>query len=110
MKTKFFIAVLLLVVVTTCCLNKGEASQNLNGDENELPDELKGLKVYTVGIGNLNNVRVAVLNGEINSLTYTEGKATKTTIIINKDRYNKRTIVAKDIVMENDSLILIRKH
>lgn len=101
----------LLLVMVTClvaCDESGVTRQRLSGDEMQLPAELKGLKVYSVSTGGGNWVRVAVLNGGVNSTTYMEGKIQETTIIVG-DKPKQRVIVAKEILSETDSIIVIRK-
>lgn len=45
----FLIPIILIVsILLTSCQDKGETSLYLSGKENTLPDELKGLKVYSV--------------------------------------------------------------
>ena len=100
--------VLSLSVVMFSCIDEGETFTHLNGNEQNLPPELKGLKVYWVytddgGSG----VNVAVLNGEVNSLTYKSGKTQISTIMV--DKQNNRIIEIKEILIENDSLIVCRK-
>ncbi len=109
MKTKTFLAILFLIFIAISCAEKGTTRQKLNGNEATLPDELKGLKVFTVATGGGNYVKVAVLNGQVNSLTYPVGKYQQTTIVLNKDCYNERTIEADKILFENDEMILIKK-
>ena len=95
----------MLFCIFTSCKERGVASKIVNGNEETLPDELKGLKIYTVSVGCGNYVKVAVLNDKINSTTY--GKHQQSTIIINKQSGN--LIEVKEILMENDSLIVCRK-
>jgi hypothetical protein len=108
MKTKAFLLIFFFSLIASSC-EKGTTELRLNGDEQKLPDELKGLKVYNVSISGWSDVKVAILNNEINSLTYPVGKTTQTTIILNKDHYNERTIEADKILFENDEMILIKK-
>jgi hypothetical protein len=89
------------------CSPEGTTKIALNGDENTLPNELKGLKVYCVSLGNGNHVKVAVLNNNINSTTYRDGKVDKTIIVV--DKRNQKVINVEDIIMENDSLIICKK-
>jgi hypothetical protein len=107
-KIKIVASLMLMFCLFSCGEPKGTTYQYLNGNEENLPPELKGLKVYWVYTDNNNHgVKVAVLNDEVNSLTYKEGKIQTSTIIINKQ--NNRIIEIKDILMENDSLIVCRK-
>jgi len=89
------------------CTDAGVTTPRLVGDEKKLPDKLKGLEIYEVSIGGGEYVNVAVLNNEVNSLTYQEYKNTISTIII-KDEKN-RLIAVKEILLENDSIIVCRK-
>jgi tellurite resistance-related uncharacterized protein len=107
MKKLAFIFIILLAFVA--CDDPGVTSQELTGEEANLPDVLKGLKVYSVSTGEGGYVKVAILNGEVNSVGYSEGKTSETTIIINPDNYNMRTIHAKEIVYETNEVIVVRK-
>jgi hypothetical protein len=109
MKAIKFLLITLVLVIVTSCDPAGETTQYLTGEEQTLPDELKGLKVYTVSIGNGNYVKVAVLNGQTNSSTYNVGKTQHTTIVVNKDRYNERVIEAEEILSETDDIVVIKK-
>jgi hypothetical protein len=108
--TKLISAVLLVLIGLTMfsCDDPGVAYSRLNGDEQNLPEELRGLKVYSVSLGEGNFIKVAVLGNQTSS-TYQVGKVQETTVVVNKDHFNERVIVAKEIIMENDSLILIHK-
>lgn len=97
----------MLAVVLTSCQDAGVTSKKLTGEEQNLPDELKGLKVYWVSTGNGSGVNVAILNGEVNSTTYMQGKVQGSTIIINKQ--NGKLIEVSQILVENDSVIVCRK-
>ena len=96
----------LLLALMSC--ERGSTTMSLTGGESALPPELKGLKVYTVSTG-ISYVKVAVLNNQVNSVTYTEGKTTHTTIIINPNNGATRTIDCKEIISETDDIIVIRK-
>jgi len=89
------------------CSPEGTTEIRLNGDEKTLPNELKGLKIYNVSLGNGDHVKVALLNNNINSTTYRDGKVDKTIIVV--DKRNQKVINVEDIIMENDSLIICRK-
>ena len=89
---------LTILLNLTGCSESGTTSVYLNGDENNLPPELKGLKVYQVYVENNVAVYVAVLNNQVNSVS-TIGKHARTTIMVNPS----------DVIYETDSVILIRK-
>jgi len=97
----------MFAAVFTSCDDAGVTSKRLNGDEQNLPDELKGLKIYSVSTGNLDYVKVAVLDGKINSTTYQVGKVQESTVIVNKQ--NGKLIEVSQILVENDSMIVCRK-
>lgn len=99
--------VLVLVIVFTSCSDPGVTTKKLDGNEMNLPDELKGLKVYSVSTGDGNYVKVAILDNKVNSLTYKVSKHQETTLILNKE--TNSIIEVKGILMENDSIIIFRK-
>jgi hypothetical protein len=90
------------------CEDPGVTSKRLTGAEDNLPFELRGLKVYSVSLGEGDWVKVAVLNGQPNSLTYAVGKTTETTIIVNQNNRSER-VIHGSIISENDSIIVIKK-
>jgi hypothetical protein len=100
----------ILAVMFTACDHPdhpGRTSINLTGEEPGLPPELKGLKVYTVADGNTGYVKVAVLNGQVNSTTWSEGKYTQSAIMVNTK--HSRVIEIESVLMENDSVIMCKK-
>lgn len=111
MKNFVFLLSVLCAMILTGCLGKGETRGKLNGTEENLPEHLKGLKVDCIGIGGGNYIYVGTLpNRETVSLSYPEGKTKEHVIIVLPDNNcNERTITAKEIIMENDSMILIKK-
>ncbi len=94
-----------LAISLVGCDNAGTSYQKLDGTETGLPDELKGLKIYDVSTGGGNSVKVAVIGNTMSS-TYSKGKYHETTILIDN---SNRTIYAKEILSETDSIIVIRK-
>jgi len=112
MKTKTKILKTLLIFIISCflftsCDDVGTSTKKLHGDELDLPDELKGLKVYDVFIGGENFVKVVILDDKVNSTTHQVGKSQQSNIIINKQ--NKRMIEVTEILVENDSIIVCKK-
>jgi len=103
---KILLALILLLTLTSC-EDKGITRQTLTGDESNLPQELKGLKVYTVSTGEGSYVKVAVLNNQAISTTYQSGKHQQSVILVNKE--TERTINVESIISENDSIIVIKK-
>lgn len=107
MKKLKLIAAGFLLIFATSCDNAGKSRVRLKGDEYDLPEELKGLKVYDVATGNGGEIKVAILDNKINSTTYPVGKYQSSTIILNKQ--NNKVIEVTSVLMENDSLIVCRK-
>ena len=106
MKLKLSIIALAIVGLTSCA-DPGTTQLRLNGNEANLPDELKGLKIYSVATDGGHYVKVAILNNQINSTTYTVGKHTQSLILVNKQ--DGKLIEVSSVLMENDSLIICRK-
>lgn len=101
------LAILCCVLFFSSCDNAGVTKQRLNGNEQDLPPELKGLKVYSVSVGRGSFVRVAILDNKVNSTTYPVGKVQEGIIVIDKST-GKQINVSK-ILSENDSVIVCRK-
>lgn len=104
-KMKNIILTILIVVIAGGCSQPGATEQKVLNSE-LLPRELKGLKIYRVTVDNLGYSYVAVLNNDVNSVTYREGKVTKTMLMVNQ---TGTTIPVEQILMENDSMIICRK-
>lgn len=99
---------LILCLIFVSCSDKGETIQKLNGDEPNLPPELKGLKVYYVSYGSQGGVFVAKVEDQPITLTYKQGKTTTSTICL-LDKKSKRIVDVNQILLENDSLIICKK-
>jgi len=106
MKLKLSIIALAIIGLTSCA-DPGTTQLRLNGNESNLPDELKGLKIYSVATDGGRYVKVAILNNQINSTTYTVGKHTQSLILVNKQ--DGKLIEVSSVLMENDSLIICKK-
>jgi hypothetical protein len=106
---KYTFLILLVVAITlSSCYEAGTSSLNLQGNEQNLPEELKGLKIYTVSTGKMAKVQVGVIdNAKTTSLTYSEGKHQKSFILVEKN--TGRTIPVGEIISENDSIIVCKK-
>lgn len=88
----------------------GETYQTLKGNEENLPDELKGLRVYSVNTSTSGGfVKVAILDDKINSVTSPHGKIQVTTIIIDKSGSKNRTIICDEIISETEDVVVVRK-
>lgn len=104
---KKILLTLLLTLTLTSCQDAGVTRQVLNGDEPVLPEELKGLKIYSVSCGQGVFVKVALLNNQVVSTTYKSGKTQQSVILL--DNKTKRTINVESIISENDSIMVIKK-
>lgn len=103
-----FLFLLALAITFTSCYDAGTTSTSLQGTEQNLPEELKGLKIYTVSTGGLSHVKVGVLdNARTTSTTYPQGKTQQTFILVEKN--TGRTIQVGEIISENDSIIVCKK-
>lgn len=81
--------------------------QKIKADDQNLPSELKGLKVYNIQLQGYGDVKVAVLNNKPISTTYPVGKHQESLIIV--DNSTGKLIKVTQILSENDSLIVCRK-
>lgn len=102
---KLILTITTLLLITSC--SDPGTSEILLDDHKNLPTELKGLKIYNVSTGRGGSVNVGVLNNNLNSITYREGKHNESVMLINKQ--TNKVIEVSDVVMENDSLIICRK-
>lgn len=107
MKTKLFIFLILTSMLVSCS-EPGTSKRLLIGDEYNLPDNLKGLEVYGVRTNDEGYVKVAILNNQINSLTYTSGKTSSSVIVLNEKPTNQR-VIDGEILSETDSIVVIKK-
>ncbi len=81
--------------------------EDVNGFESNLPEELKGLKVYDVATKNGNHIKVAFMEDfNSRSLTLRNGKIDETTIVLES---SGRVIKVKEIISETDSIMVIKK-
>ena len=91
------------------CSPAGTIENYQTMDDNLLPAELKGLKVYNVSLGGGNAMRIAVVtNSAGTTATYSDGKTSSATLKT-ADSFSPREIPVKEIIMENDSMIVARK-
>lgn len=89
------------------CEDKGASTLRLTGNENELPQELKGMKVYSIHVGQGSYMKVAVLNNKIIGNSYQSGKVTENSVVVDLSTNNE--IQIESILMENDSIIICKK-
>ena len=104
---KVFIILTSLFLLSSCSNDPGVTRQELTGNEINLPEELKGLKVYNVAIENGNKIKVAFMEGyKSSSTSYRNGKFDETTILLES---TGRVIKVKEIISETDSIIVVKK-
>lgn len=99
---KIFALILCLSFIS--CQEVGDSSNILTGQEQSLPNDLKGLKIYSVSLGKGDYVKVAILDKNVMSLTESNNRETKSLLILNNNK-----IKVKEILIENDSIIVCRK-
>jgi len=105
---KILIMFMLLITFSCSDNNTPPTTKSFDFNSNDLPNEIKGLKIYTIwDEGRTGYTKVATLNGRINSITYPIGKSQETVILIDESE-NKIFEVSK-IILETDSLIICRK-
>jgi hypothetical protein len=107
---KVILSLTLISAILTSCRDAGTTSLRVNGKEQALPEELKGLKIYDVSEGGVSSVKVAVLEGRVIGTTYQEGKYTESVVNIYKNKEKPtRSFLEENVLVENDSIIVIRK-
>jgi hypothetical protein len=107
---KVILSLILISAILTSCQNAGTSEIRVHGTEPNLPDELKGLKIYNVSEGGIGSVKVAVLEGRVVGTTYQEGKYTESVVNVYKNKEKPtRSFLEENILIENDSIIVIRK-
>ena len=102
-KTLFII---LAATFASCGTYPDVVQEQIKANDQDLPPELKGLKIYNVRY-KYGDVKVAVLNNKVVSTTYPVGKHQESLIIV--DNSTGKLIKVSQILSENDSLIVCRK-
>lgn len=108
---KKLLAILFLVsVVTISCSDPGTTEIRVHGNEPALPEELKGLKIYSVSDGHGSKIKVAVFKGQVVGEKYRNGKYSYDAVNIYKqDGSVSRGYPESNILLENDSILILRK-
>lgn len=107
---KILIILFLVSLVTISCSDPGTTSIHIHGNEPTLPDELKGLKIYNVSDGYGSHTKVAVFKGKVVGGEYQSGKYRYEVVNIYKqDGSVSRKYPESNIIIENDSILVIRK-
>lgn len=102
MKKISLLLALLALLLAAACSNPRETSVENEELQSNLPQELKGLKVYTVYLKDGNYIKIAVLNNNIVATDQQNGEVRNQNAIINQTDLNK-------VIFENDSIMIIRK-
>lgn len=97
------------ILVSSYGKEAGVTSRELTGREQNSPSKLKGSKVYWIWTRKQagNGVHVAISNNKVNFVTFPVGKSQQTTVLLNSQ--SNKLITVKQILLENDSLIICRK-
>jgi hypothetical protein len=106
---KIILSLFALSLLMTSCRDAGTTDLYVHGGELALPEELKGLKIYAVSDGYGNRVKVAVFQGQVVGTRYQSGKYQYDAVNVYKDDGTSRSYPASNIIVENDSMIVIRK-
>jgi hypothetical protein len=108
---KKLLAILFLVsVVTISCSDPGTTDIRVHGNEPALPEELKGLKIYSVSDGYGSHIKVAVFKGQVVGEQYRNGKYRYDAVNIYKqDGSVSKGYPESNILLENDSILILRK-
>lgn len=101
-----FLTILVAGLLVSCGV-PGTSNQTLNGNEQYLPEELKGLKVYSICTSE-GYINVALFNGNVNSIMQQSGKTQVNTILLNNS--NNKIIPIDKIILENDSIVVASKY
>ena len=109
---KLFTIVIFTALLVSC--GKQGDTQLLMEDKitsSNLPEDLKGLKVYKVFTGFDDCIKVAVINNKVSSVTYHEGKTEQSILVLAKEESEERfyMIPIEEIIIENDTMIMARK-
>lgn len=112
MKKLIMLSIVSAIVLTGCNNEKlGNTESRLDGTEQNLPEHLKGLTVDLVTVSKRGSfIYVATLpRYNTISMQYQSGKNTETVIVAIPNESPQRIIQVKEIIMENDSMILVKK-
>ena len=106
---KTILSLLVLSTILVSCRDAGTTNVTISGTEANLPKELKGLKIYSVATGYGNTIKVAVLEGNVVGTNYQVGKHRGNCVSIYKGTGETVSYPASNIIVENDSILVIKK-
>jgi len=95
---KIFTYILLLSLIS--CNDSGVSKIPLSGNEENVPEEIKGIKVFKVALSDGDFIKVVVLENDLDKSISTKS-SNKNTILIAKKKYK--------IISENDSILVLKK-
>ena len=99
-------------VVSSCNVDAGHSKPIMsNGDDTNLPEHLKGLKVDKVGLGGVDIYVATLPDHNVVSTEYSSGKTHTSVIVILGDSItnDERIIKGRKILLENDTVVMILK-
>ena len=106
---KTILSLLVLSTILVSCRDAGTTGVTISGTEANLPAELKGLKIYSVATGYGNTIKVAVFEGNVVGTNYPVGKHRGNCVNIYKETGETVSYPASSIIVENDSILVIKK-
>ena len=106
---KTILSLLVLSTILVSCKDAGTTEVGLSGTEANLPAELKGLKIYSVATGYGNTIKVAVFEGNVAGTNYPVGKHHGNCVNIYKETGETVSYPASSIIVENGSILVIKK-
>lgn len=105
---KNILSLFLLSLIFVSCYDPGTTEIRVHGNEVGLPEELKGLKIYSVSDG-YSKIKVAVFEGRVVGTNYKSGKHRHNSVNVYEENESTRSFSTEDIIIENDSIVVIRK-
>lgn len=107
---KLLTILFLFSIALSSCSDPGTTDVRVHGNEPALPEELKGLKIYSVSDGYGSRIKVAVFKGQVVGEEYRNGKHRYDAVNIYKqDGEVSRRYPESSILLENDSILILRK-
>ncbi len=106
---KIILPLLALTLIATSCREAGTTGVTISGTEEDLPEELKGLKIYSVATGYGGTIKVAVFENQVVGSNYKVGKHRQNCVNIYKESGETVSYPASSIIVENDSILVIKK-
>lgn len=106
---KIVLSLFALSLLLSSCRDAGTTDLYVHGEEPALPQELKGLKIYAVSDGYGGRVKVAVFQRQVVGTRYQSGKYHYDAVNVYKEDGTARSYPASNIIVENDSILVIKK-